>query len=202
MTNLNLKDDSVQTTTHGYYECPECKKTLYHGGGFIHIPGCSRVRDDRFVGLVYHVGPNCPEYAEAVELGDLRPRAFNMGYDAYPNDRLLFGESGAVADWYGMGWATARMHESPAFAYKSDSYPYGERQPYKVKVLKTVESDLPFTVLEETAVEGEVYEVYTNSHGAMSAYLPSGKRLGIKPGEFEIIEWYEDEELEEGHGGD
>lgn len=84
------------------------------------------------------------------------------------------------------------MHESPAFQYKSDDYPYGERQPYKVKMLKTITSDIPYMVLEETAEKGEIYEVYTNSNGAMSVYLPSGDKLGIKPGEFEIVKFYED----------
>lgn len=195
MNNLLLKDDSIDTT-YGYYECPECQATLYSSGPFFHAAWCSRRTEDKYSGLVHHVGPNCPEYEEAVEAGDLRLRAFNLGYDAHPNDREIFGKSGQVADWYEMGWVTARMHESPAFAYKSYSYPYGERQPYKVKMLKTVESDLSFMVLKETAVEGEVYEVYTNSNGAMSVYLPSGNRLGIKPGEFEIVEWYEEDDVQ------
>lgn len=191
MSNLILKDESVETT-HGHYECPECERTFYAGGIPLHKPSCSKAGEDRYAGLIHHVGPNCPEYAEAVDAGDLRPRAFNMGYDVYPNDRGVFGRFGTVFEWYEMGWQTARMHESPACSYRSESYPYGDQLPHKVRMLTTVKSDLPCMTLAETAVQGEVYEVYTNSHGALSIYLPSGARLGVKPGEFEIVEWYDD----------
>lgn len=120
--------------------------------------------------------------------------AFNMGYDDYPEYANQFEPGSSLANFYSTGWATARMHESPACYYKSDSYPYGDRQPYKVRMLVTVKSDLPYMTLAETAVQGEVYEVYTNSHGAISVYLPCGEKLGIKPGEFEIVEWYDDDD--------
>lgn len=121
-----------------------------------------------------------------------RAAAFNKGYDDYPRYANRFEANTSLANFYDSGWETARMHESPAFQYKSDDYPYGERQPYKVKMLKTITSDIPYMVLEETAEKGEIYEVYTNSNGAMSVYLPSGDKLGIKPGEFEIVKFYED----------
>lgn len=119
-----------------------------------------------------------------------RATAFNMGYDDYPDYANHFEQGSSLASFYHSGWETARMHESPACYFKSDSYPYGDRQPYKVRMLVTVKSDLPYMTLAETAVQGEVYEVYTNSHGALSVYLPCGEKLGVKPDEFEIEEWY------------
>lgn len=107
MSNLILKDESVETT-HGYYECPECEATFYAGGLPLHKPSCSKAGEDRYAGLIQHVGPNCPEYTEAVE--DLWAAAFNLGYDAYPEDKHLFGVSGRVAQWYIYGWENAEAH--------------------------------------------------------------------------------------------
>lgn len=38
------------------------------------------------------------------------------------------------------------------------------------------------------AIAGEIYFAWTNAHGALSAVLPGGN-LGLKPDEFEVVEW-------------
>ena len=43
----------------------------------------------------------------------------------------------------------------------------------------------------EPGLFDEADEVHVNSHGAISARLSNGKNLGLKPYEFEIIEWHE-----------
>lgn len=68
-------------------------------------------------------------------------------------------------------------------------------------MLQTIRPDLPQFLSNEDrenmiARVGEGYDVYTNSHGAVSAFVavteqnPDGKLLGLKPGEFEVAEWY------------
>lgn len=76
MSNLIMKDDSI-TTTHGYYECPECGRKMYAGGPFYHARGCSFLSDG-YSDLIYRVGPSCPEYGDAVEL-----KAFTNGTETY-----------------------------------------------------------------------------------------------------------------------
>ena len=53
-------------------------------------------------------------------------------------------------------------------------------------MVATVRPDWP--ARGRPAVAGEIYEAWTNSHGAVSAILPDG-HLGVKPDEFEIVEW-------------
>lgn len=84
---------------------------------------------------------------------------------------------------------------SPALKELSELYPpnrHGE-VPLKIIMCCTVKSDLPIFTMENPdmiAFKGQEYYVWCNSHGAMSAILPNGKRLGIKPSECEIIEWH------------
>jgi hypothetical protein len=40
------------------------------------------------------------------------------------------------------------------------------------------------------AVIGRVLPVWTNSYGAVAAVFEDGEKLGLKPGEFEIVEWH------------
>lgn len=86
--------------------------------------------------------------------------------------------------------------KSPALKEKSEHYPanrYG-KVPLKIKMAITVKSDLPFFVQSKkdtVAYAGKTYYVWCNSHGAMSAILPNGERLGIRPSECEIVEWHE-----------
>jgi hypothetical protein len=64
--------------------------------------------------------------------------------------------------------------------------------PLKVKMLIRVHPDMPFLCKSDTeALEGKEYYVWVNSYGAVSAILPNEERLGLKPDEFEIIEWHQ-----------
>lgn len=83
---------------------------------------------------------------------------------------------------------------------QSDGYPkrYNRKVPKKVKMLQTVTTDLPLFILEmkegETvpmAIGGNEYYVNVNCHGAVSAIFDDGQMLGLKPAEFEVIEFHE-----------
>ena len=83
--------------------------------------------------------------------------------------------------------------KSPALTSQSKHYPerFKGKVPYKVKMLKTVTSDLPAIVKPILwAYKNEIYEVWVNTHGAVSAFLTEDI-LGLKPDEFEIVEWHE-----------
>lgn len=91
--------------------------------------------------------------------------------------------------------------ESPALKWKSDrkppfTYPayFNGKTPLKVRMNTTVTSDLPMffpDAADLLCVQGNEYHCWVNSYGAVSAILPNGKQLGLKPGEFEVIEWHE-----------
>lgn len=61
-------------------------------------------------------------------------------------------------------------------------------------MLKTVTVDLS-EFLETNPVPvapaGSKLPVWTNSHGAVAVILQGNIQLGVRPGEFEIIEWLE-----------
>jgi hypothetical protein len=80
----------------------------------------------------------------------------------------------------------------PAQVERSEHYPkeWGDRVPKTIRMLETVQSDIPF-MSRSMAIIGEEYPAWTNSHGAVSAVLPGDEQLGVKPGEFEIVEWWE-----------
>lgn len=88
----------------------------------------------------------------------------------------------------------------PAMDWRSHLYPaaYRDRVPKFVRTPRAVASDIPFAALiyrvaGETIPSteaGGVYPAWTNSHGAVAAVLPDGRGLGLKPGEFEVVEWY------------
>lgn len=64
--------------------------------------------------------------------------------------------------------------------------------PSKVRMLRTVRPDGPLTKrpLECVARIGEEYEVESGKWGAISAKTPGGL-LGLRPYEFEVVEWVE-----------
>jgi hypothetical protein len=70
-------------------------------------------------------------------------------------------------------------------------YPFGDRVPSKIRMLRTVTSDVPFQREGDVlvAVGSTVHNAWTNSYGAVAAVLPDGRKLGVKPGEFEVVEW-------------
>lgn len=86
---------------------------------------------------------------------------------------------------------------SPALTHQSKGYPanYRGRVPRKIKMAKTLYPDevcgislgKPGTMLELD----QVYDCWVNSHGAVSGYCDNGEKLGVKPGEFDVVEWHE-----------
>lgn len=84
---------------------------------------------------------------------------------------------------------------SPALTFQSEHYPasWFGKVPKRVRMATSVRPDFPFFLVEGkknmVAQKGMEYEVYVNSQGAIAAILPEGE-LGLKPYEFEIIEWW------------
>lgn len=71
--------------------------------------------------------------------------------------------------------------DCPALHKRSNSYPFGERVPRSVRMLKTVTADpIPGIGLGyikgdvPIAQEGQVLPVWTNSHGAVAAVMADG----------------------------
>lgn len=85
---------------------------------------------------------------------------------------------------------------SPALREQSDVYPerYNGRVPLRVKMLMDVSPDLPWYIemikaKTVTAAAGQEYEVYVNSHGAVTAVI-GNEMLGLRPDEFEVTAWH------------
>ncbi len=86
------------------------------------------------------------------------------------------------------------MNTSPALRYQGEKYPanYRGRVPSKIKMAKTVYPDYPDprqpagTMLELD----QVYDCWVNSYGAVSGICTNGEKLGVKPGEFDVVEWH------------
>lgn len=90
----------------------------------------------------------------------------------------------------------AEALKSPALKNLSEHYPPNRfgKVPLKIKMACTVKSDLPIFIQAKpgtVAYEGHEYYVWCNSHGAMSAILPNGEKLGIRPAECIITAWHE-----------
>lgn len=88
----------------------------------------------------------------------------------------------------------------PALTFRSKLYPaaFRDRVPKTVRTPRPVYADFGFIDraqgLEPLATVPEgVYPAWTNSHGAVSAVFSDGRALGLKPGEFEVVEWYDKE---------
>jgi hypothetical protein len=87
--------------------------------------------------------------------------------------------------------------ESPALTDKSKHYPerFGGRVPKLIKMKRTVLPD-PLCVMVNKDYRGmelrggETYEAWTNRNGAVSGICANGKHLGVKPDEFEVVEWF------------
>lgn len=82
---------------------------------------------------------------------------------------------------------------SPALKHQSEIYPprYRGRVPWKIKMACTVRPDLEWLCKTRgtVAVMDGVYECWVNMHGAVSAICRNGEKLGIKPAEFDVVEW-------------
>ncbi len=93
----------------------------------------------------------------------------------------------------------AKTLESPALKEQSAkeapfTYPvhWRGKVPLKVKMLQLVRPDIPFLAKKDTVcLYDQEYYVWVNSYGAVSAILPNGELLGLKPDEFEVIEFHQ-----------
>ena len=87
------------------------------------------------------------------------------------------------------------MKPSPALTFRSEHYPpsWRGRVPVRIRMAKTVRPDPPMTWLPENAgMAAELdrdYPCWVNSHGAVAAILPDGRHIGVKPYEFDVVEW-------------
>lgn len=86
---------------------------------------------------------------------------------------------------------TSKALEKMHFSDDEFNYPWGDRVPLKVIMLKTVYPDMPFLAKEDTVCKrGEEYYCWVNSYGAVSAILSNGDQLGLKPKEFVVTEYH------------
>lgn len=84
---------------------------------------------------------------------------------------------------------------SPALTFQSEHYPasWQNKVPKRVRMAKTVLPDFPFNLTWPESLccnANSEYDVIVNSHGAITAILSEDKRLGLKPYEFEVVEWH------------
>lgn len=79
-------------------------------------------------------------------------------------------------------------------------YPFGDKVPKTVRLRQTVTADYVPGIgflSPAVAVYSATYPAWTNSYGAVAAVLADGKHLGLKPDEFEIVEWHDDKRNED-----
>ena len=95
--------------------------------------------------------------------------------------------------------------DSPALKHRSEIYPdrYGDRVPLRVRLTKTVTADVmpyPLCLTQEhlAFVVGQEVPVWVNSHGAVAGIDAHGRCLGLRPDEFEVVQYHEQEVP--GHG--
>jgi hypothetical protein len=86
--------------------------------------------------------------------------------------------------------------KSPALKWQSEHYPerFAGRVPMQIKMLTTILPDLGFLsgCPPETILRcGIRYHSWVNSHGAVAGLCSNGFRLGVKPDEFTVVEWYQ-----------
>ncbi len=90
------------------------------------------------------------------------------------------------------------MDYGPALKHHAKGYPvrWNDRTPKTIRMLRHVTPDALCAMVDPTARDmaaenaGE-YPAWTNSYGAVCAVFPDGRRLGVKPAEFEVVEWFE-----------
>ncbi|MDD1009340.1 MULTISPECIES: DUF4406 domain-containing protein [Pseudomonas] len=88
--------------------------------------------------------------------------------------------------------------DCPALHHRAQGYPFGDRVPHTVRMVKTVTADpmpvIGFTYITgavPTAVISQTFRAWTNSYGAVAAVMSDGQCLGLKPGEFEVCTWHD-----------
>ncbi|SEI17012.1 DUF4406 domain-containing protein [Pseudomonas asplenii] len=89
--------------------------------------------------------------------------------------------------------------DCPALHKRFAGYPYGDQVPRTVRMLKDVTADpmpgIGFAYIDGPvpfAKQQDILPAWTNSHGALTAVLPDGRRLGLRPGEFEVDSWHDE----------
>ena len=85
----------------------------------------------------------------------------------------------------------AEFLASPALRMRKPGYParFEGRVPRVVRTRRTIRPDFPFLASPNCiAREANVYLAWTNSYGAVAAVVPGGN-LGLKPDEFDVVEW-------------
>ncbi len=73
-------------------------------------------------------------------------------------------------------------------------YPFGDKVPKTVCLRRTVTADfIPGLgyLSSHKAGGGCDYPAWTNSYGAVCAVFSDGSKLGLKPDEFEVVEWHD-----------
>ena len=62
----------------------------------------------------------------------------------------------------------------------------------KIRMLETVRPEFIFLLSgipqDTILIYGEVYEATQNKHGAVCGICRNGQQLGVKPGEFEVVQ--------------
>lgn len=89
--------------------------------------------------------------------------------------------------------------DCPALHERRDGYPFGDRVPRKVRMRKTVIADpmpvVGFAMCKDgmppVALINQVLPAWTSSHGAVLVVLADGQKLGVKPDEFEVVDWHD-----------
>lgn len=87
--------------------------------------------------------------------------------------------------------------DCPALHQRREGYPFGHRVPRTVRMLRTTTAD-PMPIIGFGYIKGEVprapqgqeFPAWTNSLGAVSAVMPDGSKLGLRPNEFEVATWF------------
>jgi len=86
--------------------------------------------------------------------------------------------------------ALTEQHQSgDRFEYPAN---YRGRVPLKVRMAKNVVPDAPamFASPKIIAKADQEYFVWVNKHGAVTAIMEDGQRLGLLPSEFDVTEWH------------
>lgn len=83
------------------------------------------------------------------------------------------------------------IKKGKALQEMAPSYPirFNGKVPLKVLMLQTVKG-LPFLMPNTVAHKRQQYYVSVNSYGAVSVILIDGSELGVKPDEFEVVEFH------------
>ncbi|MCK9394264.1 MAG: hypothetical protein M0Q44_01570 [Methylobacter sp.] len=97
---------------------------------------------------------------------------------------------------------TTALIDCPALHEKGEGYPFGDKVPKKVRLLRRVTTDPNFLgvaeieppessdVIYKTAEFDQVLPCWTNKFGAVAVVFEDGQKLWAKPHEFEVVEWY------------